>query len=145
MCCSRTAARSASSLRAACSSSSSACWRSSLGHLIVPSSSLCHVGKSGTQCLVRPKQQRLYSRFGAVQHFRDLRVFHLFILVHQDCCSLFFRQHRDRPPDFRELRLIHHTLFYRGPGIRYLPYWHIGRVIVQPFLQPLVLSVPQRI
>ena len=57
------------------------------------------------QSFVRPEQQRFHRRFRTAQHLGDLRILHLFVLVHQHRGPLLFRQCRNRAPDFIQLGL----------------------------------------
>src|SRR5262249_45124690 len=104
-----------------------------------------HVSQTGAQRFVRPEKQRLHRGLRAVKRPCDLRIFHLFVFVHQDRRSLFFRQRLDGLLYLRQPRLIYHCLFHVRPDVGNLAHRLIFRTLIQALLISLVLAVAQRV
>ena len=100
-----------------------------------------HVRQSYSQCFVGPKQQRFHRRLRTTDHTRDLRVLHLFVLVHHHRGPLLGRQAVNRLPHLPQLRLVQQLLFYRPAPVRHLPARAVRRLLIQTGLRLLVAPV----
>ena len=79
------------------------------------------VTQTKAECLVCPEEQAFYSRLGATEDGRDLRVFHILIFVHEHGTALFLGQLFDGLTDFSKPRIAQQTFFDIGDAVGELP------------------------